>query len=212
MTLIISHWNTSYYVAWLCEGVGDGTALTMSWSFGSFNERVSLSTSHIWLWYWWFGEGDEECTVAIKKWFSTELQHDPNTTLKSFDPLPPSMYIEYMSNILQRKRIELEYFHRDTNKSRVHLECRRGLSGSTSFRVDGVWVLQVLWRMYGFRRRASIVRRCYEFCKLQYTIECYILSYMWHQNTLKVKVIDYWKLHAHCHLHASVSDVRHTSR
>lgn len=28
------------------------------------------------------------------------------------------MYVEYMSNILQRKRIELEYFHRDTNKSR----------------------------------------------------------------------------------------------
>lgn len=42
----------------------------------------------------------------------------PNTTLKCFNPIPIDPYTDYMSQFLQRKRIESIYIHRETNKPR----------------------------------------------------------------------------------------------
>ena len=47
--------------------------------------------------------------------FSTNLVHVPNVTLKCFNPIPIQPYIKYMDRILERKRLETKYVHRDTN-------------------------------------------------------------------------------------------------
>jgi len=50
--------------------------------------------------------------------FDMRLQQDPHLTLKCFNPIPIDPYLEYMGTLLQRKRIETNYSHRDTNRRR----------------------------------------------------------------------------------------------
>ena len=46
------------------------------------------------------------------------MQDFNDIDIKCFDPLPVNNYLDYMGNILQRKRIESEYIHRATNAPR----------------------------------------------------------------------------------------------
>ena len=46
------------------------------------------------------------------------LGTNPNITMKCFDPIPPQLYVDYMGNILQRKRVESKYFEIATNRPR----------------------------------------------------------------------------------------------
>jgi hypothetical protein len=56
--------------------------------------------------------------------FSRALGDQNNTNLKCFNPIPIEPYVEYMSERLQRKRIESTYVHRNTNRPRKKdLEC-----------------------------------------------------------------------------------------
>jgi len=56
--------------------------------------------------------------------FQDTLENSPNITVKCFNPFPVHRYLDYMGNILQRKRIESEYFHRDMNRKRdMDKEC-----------------------------------------------------------------------------------------
>lgn len=59
-----------------------------------------------------------KCTVKTYIRMKRILEIDPNITLKCFDPMPPQRYVDYMGKILQRKRIESDYFHRDSNLPR----------------------------------------------------------------------------------------------
>jgi hypothetical protein len=67
----------------------------------------------------------ESCIVADKR-FSRDLEKEKNINLKCFNPIPVEPYLEYMSERLQRKRIDSSvYVHRDTNMPRnnKYLEC-----------------------------------------------------------------------------------------
>jgi hypothetical protein len=56
--------------------------------------------------------------------FSRALGERNITNLKCFNPIPIEPYLNYMSERLQRKRIESTYVHRDTNRPRnKSLEC-----------------------------------------------------------------------------------------
>ena len=57
------------------------------------------------------------CILGERR-FKPELTRHENITVKCFDPMPPTRYVEFMGKILQRKRIESEYFHRETNRPR----------------------------------------------------------------------------------------------
>jgi hypothetical protein len=61
------------------------------------------------------------CIVGAGR-FSFDLMNQSNTSVKCFDPFPPDRYIVYMSTKLQRKRIESDYIHRDTNQPRNKTE------------------------------------------------------------------------------------------
>lgn len=50
--------------------------------------------------------------------FGDYMVKSPNITLKCFNPIPVQPYVEYMGSILQRKRVESTYVHRDTNLPR----------------------------------------------------------------------------------------------
>ena len=50
--------------------------------------------------------------------FSKKLEEVDGLTLRCFDPMPPKRYIEYMEDILQKKRIGGEFEHRSTNTKR----------------------------------------------------------------------------------------------
>ena len=50
--------------------------------------------------------------------FSKKLEEVDGLTLRCFNPMPPQRYIEYMEDILQRKRIGGEFVHRSTNSKR----------------------------------------------------------------------------------------------
>ena len=50
--------------------------------------------------------------------FQPIILESPNITVKCFDPMPPRAYVEYMGSILQRKRFESKYVHRDMNSKR----------------------------------------------------------------------------------------------
>lgn len=58
-----------------------------------------------------------KCAMHFDR-FSMKLQKYNNITLRCFDPLPPSRYVDYMGNILQNKRIDSKYIYRATNKPR----------------------------------------------------------------------------------------------
>ena len=58
------------------------------------------------------------CQVALRSRFRTTFERTPNITARCFDPMPPEKYVDYMGKILQKKRIESEYFHRDSNAKR----------------------------------------------------------------------------------------------
>jgi hypothetical protein len=64
-----------------------------------------------------------KCLIQLSR-FSRALGKQQNTNLKCFNPIPIEPYLEYMSKRLQRKRIESDYVHRDTNTPRnKDLEC-----------------------------------------------------------------------------------------
>mmetsp|Transcript_13228 Transcript_13228/g.22661 ORF Transcript_13228/g.22661 Transcript_13228/m.22661 type:complete len:318 (-) Transcript_13228:120-1073(-) len=46
------------------------------------------------------------------------LELEPNMTVHCFAAIPVQPYLDYMSYKLQRKRIEIDYVHRDTNRHR----------------------------------------------------------------------------------------------
>jgi len=50
------------------------------------------------------------------------LQLGPNMTVKCFNPIPIEPYLEYMSNKLQRRKIESAYIHRESNKQKRNKE------------------------------------------------------------------------------------------
>lgn len=56
----------------------------------------------------------KKCVVKQDR-YSHKLLHHDNITAKCFDAVPPGPYIKYMGDILQRKRVESEYFHRTSN-------------------------------------------------------------------------------------------------
>ena len=60
----------------------------------------------------------ERCNVFMNVRYDDSLKTIKNAKLKCFNPMPPSKYIDFMSNILQRKRIETDYFHVESNKPR----------------------------------------------------------------------------------------------
>jgi hypothetical protein len=63
------------------------------------------------------------CILADSR-FSRALGKQQNVNLKCFNPIPIEPYLEYMSERLQRKRIESTHAHRDTNMPRdKKLEC-----------------------------------------------------------------------------------------
>lgn len=59
----------------------------------------------------------DECSLHMER-FSYQLKNLSNTTLKCFNPFPIENYISYISQFLQRKRVENTYVHRDTNVPR----------------------------------------------------------------------------------------------
>jgi hypothetical protein len=59
----------------------------------------------------------EKCNVFLSR-MSREFQNVRNVQLKCFNPIPPQPYLNYMGTILQRKRVEAEYIHRDSNLPR----------------------------------------------------------------------------------------------
>jgi hypothetical protein len=59
----------------------------------------------------------KNCLVGANR-FSRQLKKLHNTNIKCFNPIPIQPYLEYMSERLQRKRIENAYVHRDTNQKR----------------------------------------------------------------------------------------------
>jgi hypothetical protein len=65
------------------------------------------------------------CEVYLGR-FRNELLTYSNTSIKCFDPIPIDGYIDYMSSKLQRKRVENQYVHRETNSPRQKSsECLR---------------------------------------------------------------------------------------
>jgi hypothetical protein len=59
----------------------------------------------------------EKCLTRFER-FSTDLLQVPDLTLKCFNPIPIQPYLQYMGNILEKKRLETNYVHRDTNDPR----------------------------------------------------------------------------------------------
>jgi hypothetical protein len=55
-----------------------------------------------------------KCLLQTNR-FSRDLEKLNNTNIKCFNPIPIEPYLEYMSERLQRKRIENTYVHRDSN-------------------------------------------------------------------------------------------------
>lgn len=57
------------------------------------------------------------CLTRFER-FSTNLAQVQNLTLKCFNPIPIEPYLQYMDHILEKKRLETNYVHRDTNDPR----------------------------------------------------------------------------------------------
>jgi hypothetical protein len=72
----------------------------------TFDCNTDNMVGHIWTaWKW--------------TWYDGRLpEPHPNITVKCFDPMPPTKYVNYMGSILQHKRIVSEYAKRDTNRHR----------------------------------------------------------------------------------------------
>ncbi|KAL7462255.1 hypothetical protein ACHAXS_002640 [Conticribra weissflogii] len=60
----------------------------------------------------------KSCMVHISNRFNSELEHDTSIHLKCFNPIPVDRYLDYMGTLLQPKRIQSEYIHRESNKPR----------------------------------------------------------------------------------------------
>jgi hypothetical protein len=62
----------------------------------------------------------EKCgiTANVETRLDSWLIEHESTALKCFDPMPPSRYIDYMGNFLQRRRIETEFIPIATNSKR----------------------------------------------------------------------------------------------
>ena len=58
------------------------------------------------------------CMVFVHRFTNEAFDSDPNVTLKCFNPVPPSKYVNYMGTILQLKRLESKYMQHETNKPR----------------------------------------------------------------------------------------------
>lgn len=97
---------------------------------------------------------EQEVNKCLNRWtakrFDPLIFEIPNTTVKCFDPIPIDPYIDYMGTILQRKRIESDYFHRASNKPRhKEQECLWNQSDDFKERVK-----QAMMKQYPY----------YEFC------------------------------------------------
>jgi hypothetical protein len=57
------------------------------------------------------------CLVGWDR-FDENLLQDKHLSLKCFDPLPIHPYLDYMGQLLERKRLETDYIHRSTNMPR----------------------------------------------------------------------------------------------
>jgi len=65
----------------------------------------------------------DRCLVEANR-FHRRLQQDDHVSLKCFNPIPIDPYLDYMGTLLQRKRIETDYVHRDSNRDRnLTAEC-----------------------------------------------------------------------------------------
>ena len=60
----------------------------------------------------------DKCQIGLHSRFKSYLPEKPNIVTKCFDPMPPARYVKYMGTILQPKRIESDYVHRDSNAKR----------------------------------------------------------------------------------------------
>jgi len=58
------------------------------------------------------------CMIEPNRFSKTLWSNNENITLKCFNPIPIEPYINYMSQILQPRRIQGRHNHRDTNKPR----------------------------------------------------------------------------------------------
>lgn len=93
----------------------------------------------------------EKCNVYLGR-MGPELQNLSNVKLKCFNPIPPQPYVDYMGTILQRKRVEAEYIHRDSNKPRdKDKECI--WKESHKFREEVLKILQTKYFYYEFCRQ-----------------------------------------------------------
>ncbi len=61
--------------------------------------------------------GVEKCLIGMSR-FHLKMTQLQNVTMKCFNPIPVKPYLELMDQFLQRKRIEIPYVHRDSNKPR----------------------------------------------------------------------------------------------
>jgi hypothetical protein len=61
----------------------------------------------------------EKCNLFLTR-MGPELSNraDARFKLKCFNPIPPQPYLAYMGTILQRKRVEADYVHRESNRQR----------------------------------------------------------------------------------------------
>lgn len=59
----------------------------------------------------------QSCLVKPER-FHANLTQVANLTLKCFNPSPMQPYLEYMDPLLERKRIQTPYIHRDSNQPR----------------------------------------------------------------------------------------------
>jgi len=81
--------------------------------------------------------------------YGEALTKIPNATLKCFDRIPPSKYVDYMGNILQHRRIQGDYFHVDTNKPRSKAnECLWNAGQDFQDKIRSVLI--AYYEIYGF--------------------------------------------------------------
>jgi len=68
----------------------------------------------------------ESCSLHVDYRFDASLLKKPYLSAKCFPAFPVERYVDYMGEKLQRRRLPVDYVHRDTNKPRDRaVECLR---------------------------------------------------------------------------------------
>mmetsp|Transcript_1342 Transcript_1342/g.1869 ORF Transcript_1342/g.1869 Transcript_1342/m.1869 type:complete len:147 (-) Transcript_1342:128-568(-) len=60
----------------------------------------------------------KRCLVQPHRFNLSTFQQNENITTKCFNPIPIDGYLDYIGERLEKKRIENDYIHRDTNSPR----------------------------------------------------------------------------------------------